>query len=141
MLCLSVIMIITEIILRRFLNSSLYITDEYTGYLLCGIATMGMAITLREKGHIRMTIIYSFLSNEWKACFDKIISLTGFVFFICLSIFTGNLFWKSLVGGVRSMSVAQTYVAVPQLFMPVGFFVMSLQFLEEFFTDFLGGNN
>lgn len=140
MLCLSVIMIITEIILRRFFSSSLYITDEYTGYLLCGVATMGMAFTLREKGHIRMTIFYTFVSEEWKSSIDKIICLIGFVFFVYLTFVTGTLFWRSLIGGVRAMSVSQTYIAIPQFFMPLGFFAMALQFVEDLFTLSLGSN-
>ncbi len=134
MLCVSVIMIISEIILRRFFSSSLYFTDEYTGYFLCGIATMGMAFTLREKGHIRMTILYTFVSEQWKSNIDKIICLIGFVFFVYLTLVTGNLFWRSLIGGVRAMSVSQTYIAIPQLFMPLGFFAMALQFVEDLFA-------
>ncbi len=135
MLCLSVIMIIAEIVLRRFFSSSLYITDEYTGYLLCAVATMGMAFTLREKGHIRMTIFYTFLSPKRKECFDKIVCLVGFLFFVYLTFATGNLFLRSLLGGVRAMSVSQTYIAIPQFFMPLGFLALAMQFLEDFFIS------
>jgi len=136
MICLSVAIIIIEIILRRFFSSSLYVADEYTGYLLCGVIMMGLASTLREKGHIRMTIFYEFLSMKNKLIVDKIIHIVGFIFLAYLAIVTGNLFWRSAIGGVRAMSLSQTYIAIPQFFMPLGFFVMSLQFFENIYYDF-----
>lgn len=136
MLCLTVGIIITEIILRKFFNSTLYITNEYCGYLLCGMATMGMAFTLRERGHIRMTALYDSLSDRNKLIVDKIIDFIGLIFFAYLTFFTAKLFWESAIGGVRALSISETYIAIPQFFMPLGFLIMTFQFLEQIYYDF-----
>jgi len=136
MLCLTVAIIITEIILRRFFNSTLYITDEYSGYLLCGIATMGMAFTLREGGHIRMTALYGHLSDRNKLIVDKIIDFIGLIFFAYLTFFTANFFWESAIGGVHALSISETYIAIPQILMPLGFLAITFQFLEKIYYDF-----
>ncbi len=136
MLCLTTIMILVEIILRRFFNSSLYFTDEFTGYFLCGIVMMGMAITLRDGSHIKMTALYEFLPEKYKLILNKIIDFVGLIFCIYLTSVTYNLFWRSVLGKVRSMGVSKTYIAIPQFFIPLGFLIMAFQFLEKIYNDF-----
>jgi hypothetical protein len=41
-------------------------------------------------------------------------------------------FWDSVVNESRSMHVSETYLAIPQFFMPFGALLMTLQFLSEF---------
>ena len=42
-----------------------------------------------------------------------------------------DYFWDSVVTNSRSMQISQTYVAIPQFFMPFGTLVMTLQFAAE----------
>lgn len=49
MLCVALVMICAEIVLRSVFDRTLYITDEYSGYLMCGLTFCALAYTLREK--------------------------------------------------------------------------------------------
>ncbi len=58
--------------------------------------------------------------------------LVGLVFCAGLVWFTGEFFWDSVVNRTQSMQITETYLAIPQVFLPIGSFLLLLQFLAEF---------
>ena len=132
LLCLGVVLTGLEIVLRSGLDSTLFITDEYSGYLMCGMTFCGLAYTLREKGHIRMTFIHKIVTGRRRECLDLFCYGAGTVFSAVLTYYTWALFWDSVMTGSQSMQVSETYLSIPQFFMPFGAFVLTLQFLAEF---------
>jgi TRAP-type C4-dicarboxylate transport system permease small subunit len=138
MICSGLVIIIAEIITRTIFNSTLYVAEEYSGYLMCGLTFVALAITLREKGHIRMTFLHNILKDtRHKLIIDMVCYVIGFVFFISVTYFTGMFFWDSVVNSSRSMQISETYLAIPQFFMPFGSLLLSLQFVAEFFKDYI----
>lgn len=132
MAVIALILTIGEIVFRTFLSSTLYITDEYTGYLMAMLTFCGLSYTLRERGHIRMMMLPHFLKGRGRTFFNMICYLIGLAFSAFLTYCTFNFFWDSFVNESRSMHISETYLAVPQVFMPFGSAVLGLQFLAEF---------
>ena len=56
----------------------------------------------------------------------------GFLFCVGLTWYTWEFFWDSVVNGSQSMQISETYLAIPEVFLPIGSFLMTLQFLAEF---------
>ncbi|OGR20015.1 MAG: hypothetical protein A2X81_12155 [Desulfobacterales bacterium GWB2_56_26] len=137
LLCLGVVLTGLEIVLRSGLDSTLFITDEYSGYLMCGMTFCGLAYTLREKGHIRMTFIHKIVTGRRREYLDLFCYGAGTVFSAVLTYYTWALFWDSVMTGSQSMQVSETYLSIPQFFMPFGAFVLTLQFLAEFLKTIL----
>ena len=136
MICSAFALIIAEIIMRTIFNSTLYVAEEYSGYLMCCLTFMALGVTLREKGHIRMTFLHNILKTpQHILVLDMVCYVIGFVFSIGVTYFTGMLFWDSVVSSSRSMQISETYLAIPQFFMPFGFSILSLQFVAEFLKD------
>lgn len=136
MVCLAFALIIAEIITRTVFNSTLYVAEEYSGYLMCCLTFMALSITLREKGHIRMTFLHNILKNpQHILVLDMVCYVIGFVFSIGVTYFTAMFFWDSVISNSRSMQISETYLAIPQFFMPFGFSILSLQFVAEFLKD------
>jgi hypothetical protein len=50
LMAVALVISVGEIIFRSFLHSTLYIADEYTGYLMAMLTFMGLGYTLRERG-------------------------------------------------------------------------------------------
>ncbi|MCX7634790.1 MAG: TRAP transporter small permease [Syntrophales bacterium] len=121
-----------EIVLRTFFSSTLYITDEYTGYLMAMLTFSGLSYTLRERGHIRMMMLPHFLKGKARTVFNMVCYLVGLAFTVFLTYCTFNFFWDSFVNESRSMHVSETYLAIPQIFLPLGSAMLGLQFLAEF---------
>lgn len=129
---LGVVLVIIEIIMRSVFNSTIYITQEYTGYFMVAITFFGLAYTLKEKGHIRLTFLYRFVKvGKGRAILEIIACLAGLVIFVIIIIATWELFFNSYTNGSRSMQLTKTHLAIPQFAMPLGAFLIALQFVSE----------
>lgn len=136
MICAGVCLVIGEILARSVFHSTLYVAEEYSGYLMASLTFVALGYTLRDKGHIRMTFLRSALSPRNKVILDMICFAVGFLFCIGLTYLTFMFFWDSVVSGSRSMQVSETPLAIPQLFLPLGACIMMIQFLAEFLKSY-----
>jgi len=132
MICLALGLVIAEILLRSILDSTLYVSEEYSGYLMCMLTFCALAYTLRERGHIRMVFLQRSVKGRARVILDMICFVIGLVFCLGLTYYAFFFFWDSVVTGSQSMRISETYLAIPQAFMPFGALLMTLQFLGEF---------
>ncbi len=123
---------LAEIATRSFFGGTLYIADEYSGYLMAVLTLSGLAYTLRERGHIRMMFLVHVLKGRKKTIYNMICLAVGFLFCIACTWFTADFFWDSVVNKSQSMQLSETYLAIPQVFLPLGAILLALQFLAEF---------
>jgi len=130
-LCFSLGLILTEIVLRSAFSKTLFITDEYSGYLMSALTFMGLSYTMREKGHIRVTLLQNVLSNTARLYLDLVCCLVGFLTVSFIAWQCALFFWDSVVTQSRSMQISETYLAVPQFFMPLGSTLFALQLFTE----------
>ena len=131
MLCGGLALIVAEIVLRSAFDHTLFITEEYAGYLMCGLTFCALGYTLRERGHIRMTFLLKAVRGRGRVYLDLACFVVGLVFCAGLTFFTAQFFWDSVVSGSQSMQISETYLAIPQFFMPLGAAIMTLQFAGE----------
>jgi TRAP-type C4-dicarboxylate transport system permease small subunit len=132
MMVIALVLTVAEIIIRTGFSKTLYITDEYSGYLMAMLTFCGLAYTLRERGHIRIMLLPHFIKGRNRVIFNMVCYVVGFIFCIALTWFTFEFFWDSVVNESTSMHVSETYLAIPQFFMPFGVLLMTMQFLAEF---------
>ncbi|MCX7817213.1 MAG: TRAP transporter small permease [Syntrophales bacterium] len=137
MAVIALMLTLGEILLRGVFSKTLYITDEYTGYLMTILTFMGFSYTMRERGHIRMTLLRRFLKGKSQAILEMVCFLIGFTFVSAMTYFTFQFFWDSCVNQTRSMQISETYLAIPQVFMPLGSAAFALQFLGELLKEIL----
>lgn len=132
LMILSVCLIITEIVVRAVFNGTIYITTEYTAYFMVGITFLGLAFTLKEKGHIRMVFIYKiFKGKKARVILDLYSYTVGLLAFLIITGATFQFFLDSLVSGTQSMQLTKTYLAIPQFILPLGSLLITLQFIAE----------
>jgi len=131
-MAIGLVISVTEIIFRSFLDKTLYIADEYTGYLMAMLTFAGLAYTLRERGHIRMMFLPHFIKGRAHVIYNMVCFAVGFLFCVGLTWFTWEFFWDSVVSESQSMQISETYLAIPQVFLPVGSLLLTLQFAAEF---------
>ncbi len=131
MLCSGLALIVAEIVVRSAFHHTLFITEEYAGYLMCGLTFCALGYTLRERGHIRMTFLLRVVTGRRRLYLDIICFSVGLLFCAALTYYTGVFFWDSVVNESQSMQISETYLAVPQFFMPLGTLFMTVQFGGE----------
>ncbi|HLQ72750.1 MAG TPA: TRAP transporter small permease [Bacillota bacterium] len=135
---LGTLLVIAEIVARSVFSSTLYITQEYSGYLMVAITMFGIAYTLKENGHIRLTFLNKvFKGGKSKAFIDMYAFLCGFIIFAIITYATFKFFNGTFQAGTRSMQITKTYLAIPQFMLPFGSLLMTLQFLSEFLKTIL----
>jgi TRAP-type C4-dicarboxylate transport system permease small subunit len=120
MLGLMTLLILAEILLWNTLNKTTLIADEYTAYGLAAIIFMGAGYCLKEKGHIRITLILSFMPK-------RVAAMITFVSTAVTTMFMAYLWWylfKMVQSTIRyestSGTLTQTPLWVPQTLMLVG---------------------
>ena len=131
LVCIICGMILVEIVLRSFLNTTMYIADEYAGYAMALISFLGLGYTLSQNGHIRMTFIHKALKEKGRGIIDLFAYLVGVLVSFYIVVVTWKYFFASAVDGSRSMQISQTPLAIPQFFVFLGSVMLALQFISE----------
>lgn len=135
-LALMTLVILVEIVLWSTFKKTTLIADEYSAYGLAAIIFLGAGYCLKEKGHIRITLILGFLPEM----VSRIITFaaTGVTTF-----FMGYLWWyllKMVQSAMRyestSGTLTNTPLWIPQAIMLVGASVFFIQLLATCIRTF-----
>lgn len=126
-LALMTLLILVEIVLWSALEKTTLIADEYSAYGLAAIIFLGAGYCLKEKGHIRITLVLGFLPPKPAriiACGATIIT----------TLFMGYLWWylfKMVKSAIRyestSGTLTNTPLWIPQTIMLIGAAVFFIQ--------------
>ena len=124
---LMTILILVEIFIWNLFQKTTLIADEYSAYGLAAIIFLGAGYCLKEKGHIRITLVLGFLPAK----------LSRFITFAATMIttaFMGYLWWylfKMVKSAIRyestSGTLTNTPLWIPQAVMLIGAGVFFIQ--------------
>ena len=130
-LALLTILILVEIGLWNTLKVTTLVADEYSAYGLAAIIFLGAGYTLKEKGHIRITLALNLLPKRLAALVTALAS-SGTLFFI------GYLTWQlyrmtasAHRYGSTSGTLTATPIWIPQAIVVIGAGFFALQMLAE----------
>jgi len=126
LLIVLILLILLEIVLRYFFNTSTMRADEYSGYLYLALVCFGLGYTFLHDGHIRITVLTAKISSKSSSLVDIFTGLVtlGLLGFILYR--TVLLTWDSYQTGVVSEAVSATPLFIPQLALPLGFALFML---------------
>ncbi len=128
-----VTLILLEIFLRTFFNTSTLISDEYSAYFFVVVVMFGLAYTFKEDGHIRITIILGRLNPK----LNKILDIICLIIALLLTIFMFYYSLKMVIDthalDMRADSIAETPLFIPQIALPVGYFIFILSIVGKLF--------
>ena len=120
MLGLMTVLILVEIALWNIFTKTTLIADEYSAYGLAAIIFLGSGYCLKEKGHIRITLLHGFLPDKVSHILTFISSgvATGFMAYLWWFLF---LMVKSTHRyGSTSGTLTNTPLWIPQTIMLIG---------------------
>jgi TRAP-type C4-dicarboxylate transport system permease small subunit len=124
---LIVVLIALEIVLRSVFNTSTLISDEYSAYFFVGVVLLGLAFTLKEEAHIRITLLTSVLGEKGAAILDVIatvgaIGITSFTLY-----YASAMVYDSWQLGMLADSISETPIYLSQLAIPIGLLLFNFQ--------------
>jgi TRAP-type mannitol/chloroaromatic compound transport system permease small subunit len=127
------LVVMYEVLRRHFFNAPTGWGYDTCWMLFAAQFLLGGAFTLLRKGHIRIDIVYSVLSERTKLIYDTVIVIV--VIFLPMVIFT----WAGIVfaadawmSGEKLSTTNWFFPAGPsKSLIPIGFFFLALQCLAE----------
>ncbi len=126
---LMTVLILVEILLWNTVEKTTLIADEYSAYGLAAIIFLGSGYCLKEKGHIRITLVLGLLPDNLARLITC--AATGLT-----TLFMGYLWWrlfKMVASTFRyqttSGTLTNTPLWVPQTLMLIGAACFLLQFI------------
>jgi C4-dicarboxylate transporter DctQ subunit len=120
-----------EVVMRTFFNKPSSWVGEYSGHILLYIAFMSAAWLLRKEEHVKMDLITNMLSQKRQAVVDIVTSVVGIVICLITAWFTA----KVAIDMFQTGYLTQTVLRLPEWplmsFIPLGFFLLALQFIRR----------
>jgi TRAP-type C4-dicarboxylate transport system permease small subunit len=122
-----------DVIFRYAFNQPIPGVIEYNGMLLAVFAFMGLAMTQRMQGHIRVTFLVSRLGRKPRNCIDFITLILSMVFVTIMG-------YETLLGALHSFQIKEYYWGVigqtiyiwwAKFALPIGLLILCLQYLLD----------
>ncbi|MEK7990773.1 MAG: TRAP transporter small permease [Thiotrichaceae bacterium] len=129
LICIA-LLIIAQIV-ARFIGQIVPDANEIAGYCMAGSTFLALAYTLREGGHIRVTMIINHLPKAYSRLLEIFTlavasSLTGyFAYYLTLMV------WQTYQYGELSQGHIPMPLWIPQSSLAIGMTILCLAFIEE----------
>ncbi len=131
----SVLLISTEVVLRKFFLISFGGADELSGYVLGICISWSLAYVLFEKMHIRIDIIYNLVSKKLQNLFDLISMGFTLAFIGLLVYFSSGVVYTSFIKHSTANTPLGTILWIPQFIWVLGFVFLLLVVAILFFKS------
>ena len=124
-------LILVETTVRVAAERSIFVAEEYSAYLMANFVMLGLAHTLKERGHIRVNLLLSRLSGTPARWLRLLACGLGVLVFGLMTWELGVLCLDSLTSGAQSMNVTKTPIYLPQAGLALGAGLMTLQMAAQ----------
>jgi TRAP-type C4-dicarboxylate transport system permease small subunit len=133
---LMTILILTEIFLWNIFEKTTLIADEYSAYGLAAIIFMGAGYCLKEKGHIRITLVLTFLPDRIARVITCLATGITFIFMSYLWWYLFKMVNATWRYNSTSGTLTNTPLWVPQTVMLIGAAAFTCQLLATVIKTF-----
>lgn len=134
---LIVLLIGSEIVLRSLFNLSTLISDEYSAYFFVAMVLLGLAFTLKEEGHIRITLITSMVGKKAELVLEVIATLTAIALIFFAIYYSSIMVYDSWYLDIQADSISETPIYLTQMVIPVGLVMLEFQLVARLLKRFL----
>lgn len=121
------LLITVDVILRYVFNAPTQIATEVSGYLMVGVAFLGVSYTLIIGGHIRIEIVTSRLPEKIGNPLELITSLLSLAFVGVLIWPAWHMVLESYAYRAAALSYLHTPLYLPQSLVAVGLCLLAAQ--------------
>src|SRR5690625_3663529 len=80
LIAIGLIILLIQVVMRYFLSLPTTWQDESARYLIIWGVLLGSAVAIRDNQHIKVDVLYEFLSNRWKTIVDIVSNIIVLIF-------------------------------------------------------------
>jgi TRAP-type C4-dicarboxylate transport system permease small subunit len=122
-------LILTEIVLRSFFDTSTHILEEYVAYGLGTMVFLGLAQAMREGALVRVDLVLGRLTPGARRWFEIVTCVTTLLVMSFVIYFIFIRVGRDFTRGTISMTRAATPIWIPQAIVALGMLIFMFQVL------------
>lgn len=125
------LLVMVEVTARNLFRWSTLLADEVSGYLLVVTFFLGLAYCLKTGGHIYVEMVVDRLGSRVRQVMRLIACAGGAAYTALVTWSSYNLAVDSYRLGATSYALSQSPIFLPQMIVPIGMGLLTLQLLLE----------
>lgn len=134
MLVISVLVVCQMVVFRYVLVEPTIWQTEFVTYLLLSATFVGAPYLLLTKGHVNVDLVPIYLGSRGRFVLALFASTLSLLFCVTIA-WLGFVLWlEAWSNGWYSDSIWEVRLWIPYMAMPVGFGVLSLQYVADLFS-------
>ncbi len=120
LIVIAALLTVAEIVIRKVSDHSLGGVSSLTGYLLACSSAWAFALTLLDRSHLRVDLIYTQVPRRARGALDvlALLAMAGFALVLLLQAWT--VFYTSYKFTARDLTPLRVYLEYPQLIWTMG---------------------
>lgn len=131
MVLLAVLVVCQMVVVRYGLRQSSIWQTEFVTYLLIGATFIGSPYVLLTRGHVNVDLLPLYVSHRARFWLALVASATALAFCLLLAWSGYELWLESWEKDWLSDTVWEVRLWIPYLAMPIGFGILSLQYVAD----------
>jgi TRAP-type C4-dicarboxylate transport system permease small subunit len=125
-LAIMTVLITVEVMLRFLFRTSMYFTDEYSGYMVLAVMALGIAYCREKNALLTVDFLVERLDARIRARLVLAYGVASLAFCILLDIYLARLVFQSIERNITAPTMTGTPLWIPQLLLPVGITLLVL---------------
>lgn len=130
-LSVSVILVVTEIIGRRFFEVSMVGSDEIAAFAVIWSVFFTASLAVKRNLHVRIDVIFTLIPERVGRYVDAVGTVFSLVFTSYLTFSGYALVRESLMLGEVTMTMLHLPLWIPHMIMPIGGFLLTVRLLQR----------
>ena len=123
---IMVVMVAVEVFMRYVLKNPPMIADEFSAYMLVALSSLGLAVTWRRGGHVRITLLVSRLPVKLAGWLRLVVLIMIFIFMAAITYSAFSMVVYAYEINLRSDTWLTFPLIWPQLTVFIGFLMLTL---------------
>jgi C4-dicarboxylate transporter, DctQ subunit len=136
LIVIAMIIIFVDVVMRYIWNKPSISVYYYSEYILLYSTFMAASYVLKIDRHIRVDIIYHFISNKAKIILYLISNLFGFIYTLFLFYLSSEMVYTAFLRGTKFSTPMEHYQFPVLAIIPFGCFLLSIQWIRRIKDDF-----
>ncbi len=134
LIVIAMLVVVTDVVMRYFLNRPIDWSMEITEYTLLFIAFLGAAWVLRREGHVRMDLVLNRLEPRTQALLNTVTSIIGAFIWLTITWFSVKATLEFQQLGFFFFTPLRTPKFIVLSVIPVGSVLLSIQFMRRAYS-------
>jgi len=125
------VLIVIEVILRSVFSSTLYLIEEFSGYMVLAIMALGLPYCREKNALLTVDFFISRMGPHLRRRVEFLYGLVSIAYCILIDWYVIQLLMKSIQRDLMAASVMRTPLWIPQMLLPIGITLLCLVMIRK----------